>query len=525
MADRQDQFIEARILTGLIVSTEFLRRIKPAWDDEYIESVDVALVAGWVWDYFDRYGEAPDEHIQDIYMGKLREGLAQDRGEIIEMMLDRASKDYGRSEQFNVDYLLDQAHRYFRERRVERLEQDIRGAREAGDAQEAERLITQYSNLPDELESGVYAGTDEADAIIDRAFNEEAHRVVYYPGPVGQMLNPHLVRGGFVSFLAPEKRGKTWLLLDMAIRAIRQSANVAFFQAGDMNDPQQFRRLCTYLTKRPPESSMPPDGKVMVPTRDCIHNQADTCSKDVRECDFGVFDEDSDDWDPSDLRNALTADQLRQAAEQNPDYRPCYNCKAYESHQWGVPWFKEMQVDWPLDAEQAKSKHREFFGQYANRLKVSTHPSDTLTIEDIQGLLDEWERRDGFVPDVIIVDYADLMAVDGQDEFRHKQDRVWKGLRSINQARHCLMITATQADAKSYSQGRLGMTNFSEDKRKMAHVTAMFGLNRDAKGREKELGLMRVNEIAVREGDFAPFNEVHLLQALSIGRPFTGSYW
>ena len=28
--------------------------------------------------------------------------------------------------------------------------------------------------------------------------------------------------------MAPEKRGKTWLMIDIAIRALRQKANVAF---------------------------------------------------------------------------------------------------------------------------------------------------------------------------------------------------------------------------------------------------------------------------------------------------------
>jgi hypothetical protein len=146
-----------------------------------------------------------------------------------------------------------------------------------------------------------------------------------------------------------------------------------------------------------------------------------------------------------------------------------------------------------------------------------------LSTEDMRRVLDEWENQDDFVPDVIVTDYADIMA-SSEREYRHKQDGIWRGLRGISQERHSLLITATQADARSYGQSILNLSNFSEDKRKYAHVTAMFGLNQDPKGREKQLGILRVNELLVREGIFNSNNDVVVLQDLGSGRPFTESY-
>jgi hypothetical protein len=97
-------------------------------------------------------------------------------------------------------------------------------------------------------------------------------------------------------------------------------------------------------------------------------------------------------------------------------------------------------------------------------------------------------------------------------------------LRAISQERHSLVVTATQADARSYAQNTLNLSNFSEDKRKYAHVTAMYGLNQDPKGREKMLGIMRINELVVREGIFNANNDVIILQDLRSGRPFLESY-
>ena len=141
-------------------------------------------------------------------------------------------------------------------------------------------------------------------------------------------------------------------------------------------------------------------------------------------------------------------------------------------------------------------------------------------------ILDIWERQDGFVPDVIVIDYADLLAPDGGgvQEFRHKQDQVWKSLRALSQERHVLTVTATQADADSYKKDSLSLSNFSEDKRKLAHVTAQYGLNQDPQGKEKRLGILRVNEIVVREGEFSPDNEVTVLQDLAAGRAYLESF-
>lgn len=87
-----------------------------------------------------------------------------------------------------------------------------------------------------------------------------------------------------------------------------------------------------------------------------------------------------------------------------------------------------------------------------------------------------------------------------------------------------MVITATQSDADSYDTDLLKLSNFSEDKRKYSHVTAMFGLNQDKDGREKKLGVLRLNELVIREGEFSSSNEIVVLQYLRGGRAYVGSF-
>ena len=140
-------------------------------------------------------------------------------------------------------------------------------------------------------------------------------------------------------------------------------------------------------------------------------------------------------------------------------------------------------------------------------------------------MLANWEKQDGFVPDLIVIDYADLLVGDSKD-FRQLQNEIWKDLRRLSQEKgQPLVVTATQADAKSYDTNKLKLSNFSEDKRKYAHVTAFYGLNQDKEGREKKLGILRLNELLLRDGDFSVNNEITLLQNLRRGNPFLGSYF
>jgi len=53
----------------------------------------------------------------------------------------------------------------------------------------------------------------------------------------------------------------------------------------------------------------------------------------------------------------------------------------------------------------------------------------------------------------------------------------------------------------------------------------MYGLNQDKDGREKQIGVLRINELVKREGGFDTSFIVTVLQRLELGRPFLGSYY
>jgi hypothetical protein len=349
---------------------------------------------------------------------------------------------------------------------------------------------------------------------IKQAFEQKAEPLIKFPRALGQFWNDQFVRGGFVALLGPEKRGKTFMLLELGIRALSSGSNVIFFQAGDMSEKEQLRRMGIYFAKRSDKEKYCQG--MYIPVIDCMLNQNDTCDHNDRECDFGLFEE-----LPEKDFSKITLDKMIEKYKEYPDYRPCRNCKHIKPTPW-IEWRDPVPV---LTWKYAYKRIKKFRKRHKKQFKLATYANDTLNTSMIDRQLDMLER-DGFVPDVCIIDYADIMGpeiVRGmQMDFRNQQNQRWKNLRRLSQERHMLVITATQADAASYEQDTLNRSNFSEDKRKYAHVTAMYGLNQTEI--EKEIGLIRLNELVIRDGDFSSKNQCKVLQRLQMGRPFLGSY-
>ena len=95
-------------------------------------------------------------------------------------------------------------------------------------------------------------------------------------------------------------------------------------------------------------------------------------------------------------------------------------------------------------------------------------------------------------------------------------------LRALSLERHCLVASATQADADSYDRYTLGMSNFSESKTKLAHVTGMLGLNQTEE--EKKKGITRINKILAREEEAVATDTVSVIGHLATGQPLIASF-
>jgi len=149
--------------------------------------------------------------------------------------------------------------------------------------------------------------------------------------------------------------------------------------------------------------------------------------------------------------------------------------------------------------------------------RLQCYSNSSLSVMKIASILGEW-AREGWVADVVIVDYADILQpYPGVSDRRDQINENWKMLRRISQDYHCLVLTATQSDAGGYDTKLLRRSNFSEDRRKHDHVTAMLGLNSTVE--EKRLGITRVNWLDRRDRDYVEDEQVYVAGCLGIGCP------
>lgn len=517
----EQQNIERLIIIGMISSTEFLKEIREIYSVNLIEADSAKRIATWCIEYFDQYNRAPDQDIEGIYFEKIK-NLPKDLVEDISGVLSDLSEE-AEDKPADLTYLIDQTRQRFTERHLFLHQEKIQNLLLKGRVKEADTLAQNFKPLTSSKNDSINLGTKQALTAIERAFKETSEPLIVYPKQLGSFWNSQFVRGGFVAFLAPEKRGKSFLLMDLVNRATNQGRRVAFFQAGDMSESQQLRRFCIHLAKRSDKEKY--CDKHFQPIRDCVHNQRDTCNLRERECQFGVFESLSEDQ----VRNEITLDQLIEAYHENPTYRPCWNCRDYSTKHIGAVWLEEVPRVEPLDVKTAKRIFHRHYVKTNRQLMLSSHANGTLSVSKIKAFLDGWERNEGFTPDVIVIDYADLLVPSTKQEFRHQQNEIWKELRNLSQEYRGevqpLVITVTQADAGSYDKNLLKLSNFSEDKRKYSHVTAFYGLNQDPKGREKRIGIMRINELILREDDFDTTNVCYVLQNLRRGQPILSSYF
>ena len=298
--------IERKILIGLITQTEYLRQLEDIWNQDYIESSTAQKLSSWCWEYFKKYREAPLENIEMIYIKKLRgKKIDKDEAEEIEgEILPKLSEEYEKKG-INITYLLEETKNYFNERQIALHNERVSFLLAKNKVEEAQKEIEGFKPLSfkQEEENELDLSTERALTKIESAFDTTYQNVIRFPGALGEFWNEQLVRGGFVSLLAPEKRGKTYWLLEFMMRAYKQKRKVALFQAGDMTENQQLIRICIYLAERSNLEKY--CGLQYVPVQDCIKNQTDNCNRAIRECNFGVFK-----MKEEDIRKNITKKEL-----------------------------------------------------------------------------------------------------------------------------------------------------------------------------------------------------------------------
>ena len=453
-----DESVERQIVTYAITSTKFLREIRPALIPAYMRSGYAKIVIKWVVEYFEEYKEAPGKHIQDLYKKNLHTIRDEEETELVSEFLLRLSKDYEAEEvgtgRENVEFLVRTAISYLKLRALEDLKDHLEASILEHDPVKGEQCVTNFRRVETPRDKGVSLLDDTT--TVTTAFIEEEDTLFHFPGVLGEQVGS-FVRGDLVAYMAASKRGKSWWEWYTGQTALYHGFRVAFFNL-EMTRNQQIRRSWMSLVSQP--------------------------------------------------RRRREYQELRDVSI--PSF--------YREGENGVWMVKAEKKDVrTIDPSEVGEKQKAFRRQFrSGSVRVFSLPAYSATVLDIQAHLDNLIYYDNFIPDVIVVDYADLIAPAGQyrGEYRHQLDEIWKSLRRIAQERNALVVTATQAGRAAFVEDA-DEKDIAEDIRKIAHVAKLIVINQ--KRSEKDIGVCRVQQLVERDDHWGG-QTVLVLQCLDLGQ-------
>lgn len=496
---RIDQEAEVRLATGIIVSDTVCRRLIPILNPDLLKVPYIRMLAQWVINYYKMYEKPPNHHIRDIFEREKRRLDLADAG-LMEEFLSKLSDDYVDQMGFNPDYIIDRSLEYLEERGLETLAEGIEENVKGGRLDRARRMVTEYKKVAQGTSRWINIfDITEVGPLLHQAQDDYLFE---YPGALGKLVGP-FNRGNFCAILAPIKRGKTWMLMETAMVSLMNGFRTAMVSL-EMKD----RRMAERFYKRI-VSAGSDGGELLYPVFDCWNNQTGVCDKVDRSChNVKLIEEEGD--------------ELPDFEKAPKDYKPCDWCRKNDPDSYDqTVWYVQLKRP-PFQLELVRKKVRAFGEAWGKNFRLMCYPRFSAGIEDVEGDLDMLEFTEGFIPDVIIIDYIDILKR-GEGEFRHVLDELWMSHARMASQRNCLVMTATQSTRKSWEANQVRVGDTSENYRNPAHVDLMLALNQTDE--QKRIGAMGVSVVAAREMDFNPRNQVILLQKLGVGQPFLDSEW
>jgi replicative DNA helicase len=148
-----------------------------------------------------------------------------------------------------------------------------------------------------------------------------------------------------------------------------------------------------------------------------------------------------------------------------------------------------------------------------NNLLVKQFSTGTLSKNQYNSYLDQIERRYKFVPELVIIDYPDLMALD-RKTLRTSLGGLFTELRGVAVERHHALATASQLNRMGATQARSTEAQVAEDFSKIAVADSVIVINQMEQ--EKANGLARLY-VAVDRNEHDRFS-VLMTQSLTTGQ-------
>ncbi len=488
--------LELRIAYLCVFHADFLFEVASEYEVGLLEKTAIEKVVTLAIKYYEKYHDAPGLRFQEWVnnaagLNQINENLLPEINAVIKSFANQTEPE-------NLEYEISETFRYLTRQHVHLVSDEAINLADKGKIEEAVKLLSDVRPVQRKrLTGGDVLSADDAELI--ELFDDSEERLIRLDGQLGKLMNNTLVRHGFISFFGRNKVGKSHFLIYLARRARNQGRKVIFISTGDMTRRQCERRILQGDGRTSSNAAYIKNQRR--PYLDCKKNQNGTCFK--RDGSGDCLDE-FNEIDP------MIKDE---------NYEICTKCDECELT---VSYRRESNP--PLTLRMAQQL-RDLWAKQNRKgvLHVEAFTSGNLTCAGLNSAIAKICKKYKWShPDVVVIDYADIMASEARDE-RASVNARWKFLRSMSDEWKCLLITATQANASSFDFEDLTLRAFSEDRRKLDHVTAFYAINQRPEERREDV--WRIAALNKREHPFDETSQAKCCGCLALGSPHIVSYF
>lgn len=358
---------------------------------------------------------------------------------------------------FNADYFLNNAKKYIDERNIINLSERLKGMASKGDTERAYSEVSQFKKIENPMGMGIDVINDKS--FVSKIFEDTSEDLFQIPGDLGRCIQAKY-RGDVIGIGARQKLGKTWFLMKLGMWAALAGKNVCYY-------------------------TLEMKGSIM--------------GKRIFKSMAGAVD-------PGKEQEIIVPYYQH---ERSQGHRKC-------SIQYEYQKPKDLNLETCVREQRALRVHMKEGG-----FRLFDRASGGATMEQIEYSLENLEEYDNYIADVVIIDYDDIVEVEGPDgrDDRSRLNHVWLYAKKIASERNILVILASQNGRQTFKRDA-DVDDISGDIRKFSHVSHWITLNQTPE--EKKSYLMRVKAEG-RHGEFNSLDEVVCLQNLSIGNPVIDS--
>lgn len=385
------------------------------------------VIAPRIYEYIDRYKKAPKDHIADLMADKLENKKNPREATLYEDIL---MSIHGQSENVNAPYVMGQLENFIKRQSLRTIAVDLAKAlqRDTDDSlEEAEKLISASRHqVASVFDPGLRLSN--RDRVLD--FLDQGNHCF----PTGI---PELDKRGFGPtrkelwlYIAAAKRGKTWMLIQLAKMAILHRLRVVHItlEMSEDRSAQRYMQALFAMSKR---------------------NEKQIVTKFER-------------------------DQLgRLVGLDETEVRP------------------RLYMNDPNIRKRLEKKIDRFGPRLLDNVIVKQFPTGSLTVRQLEAYLDNLESNERFVPDLLIVDYPDLMNVD-KNNYRLSIDEIYKDIRGILVRRNMAGAVVSQGNRLSEKAKNVGSDHVAEAWSKIAHADCIITYNQTVAEHKMNLARLHV---------------------------------